>query len=76
MYLTNQQLAELIDCNPTSYKCMRRWLDRNGWPYAIGITGAPKVTKEYHDSRMGGKTAEAVLSSDSEPNFGALINGR
>lgn len=74
MYLTNQQLADLIDCNPTSYKCMRRWLDRNGWPYAIGITGAPKVSKEYHDARMGGvATAE---TAEPEPNFGALLNGR
>ena len=67
MYLTNQQLADLIDCNPTSYKCMKRWLDRNGWPYAVGITGAPKVTREYHDRRLSGTLV--AETPEFEPDF-------
>jgi len=71
MYLTRQQLADLIDCNPSSYKCMCRWLDRNGWPYAVSLTGMPKVSREYHDSRMGG--AAPTAAAEVEPDFDALI---
>jgi hypothetical protein len=54
MYLTPQQLADLIDCAPTSYACMKRWLTRNDWPYVVGLSGLPKVSVAYHDARLSG----------------------
>ena len=70
MYLTTSELSNLIECQKNSYTCMRRWLDKNGWPYAVSITGFPKVTKEYHDTRMSGMKKAAM---EQEPNFGAII---
>jgi hypothetical protein len=71
MYLTREQLAELIDCSPSSLRCMKRWLDHNGWPYVVGRSGFPKVARSYHDSRLGGAMREIVVETQ-EPNFGAL----
>jgi hypothetical protein len=70
MYLTAPQLADLIDCAPNSFACMRRWLDRNGWPYAVGLTGFPKVSKAYHDTRLS--SAAPPAPAEQEPNFGAF----
>ncbi|WP_323507265.1 DUF4224 domain-containing protein [Glaciimonas sp. Gout2] len=70
-YLTTTQLAALIDCSPTSYTCMKKWLDNNGWPYAVGRIGYPKVSLAYHDARLSG-AANPVLEVEFEPNFGAL----
>ena len=68
-YLNAQQLADLIGCAKNSFSCMRRWLDRNNWPYAISISGFPKVSIEYHNSRMKNFT---TTSAAQEPDFGAL----
>lgn len=68
-YLTAIELSELIDCEKNSYACMRRWLDRNGWPYARSITGFPKVSRAFHDAKMNG-IIQAPL--EQEPDFGAL----
>lgn len=69
MYLTAQQLADLIECKKNSHTCMKRWLDKHGWPYAVSITGFPKVTKEYHDFRMSGVIKTPI---EQQPNFGAI----
>lgn len=70
MYINAHQLSLLIDCSPNSYSCMRRWLDRNGWPYAVGLSGFPKVSRAYHDMRLNSTTALPPM--EQEPNFGAL----
>ena len=68
-YLSATQLAELIGCAKNSFACMRRWLDRNGWPYVKSISGFPKVSVSYHDARMNG-TAKSNM--ELEPDFGEL----
>jgi len=70
-YLTAGELADLIECESNSFACMRRWLDRNAWPYAKSITGFPKVSRAYHDARMSGASPQAT-ELEFEPNFAAL----
>jgi hypothetical protein len=72
-YLTACELADLIGCEKNSYACMRRWLQRNKWPYVDSLSGFPKVSRAYHDARMSGSPAAAPADAfDEEPNFGAL----
>ncbi|WP_190275171.1 DUF4224 domain-containing protein [Collimonas fungivorans] len=72
-YLTASQIATLVGCRNNSYSCMRRWLDKNSWPYAKSITGFPIVSRAYHDARMSGtQTGKPSGKVRVEPNFGAL----
>lgn len=73
-YLTAKELAELVDCRPNSFACMRRWLDRGKWPYEKSAVGFPKVSRMYHDARMSGvaPTAAGAAPERIEPNFAAL----
>lgn len=66
-YLTRDELAELVGCQPTSKACMRRWLDRNGWPYQPNRAGFPVVSRRYHDDRLSGHRRDTKLTS--EPDF-------
>ncbi len=72
-YLTRDELAELIGCQPRSLTCMKRWLDRNRWPYAVNIAGVPLVAREYHDARMAGAEARATADADDEIDFEAAL---
>ncbi len=74
-YLTVTELAGLIGCKPRNLACMKRWLERNRWPYAVNIAGVPLVTREYYGARMNGTTPLALptrVEADDEPNFDAL----
>lgn len=68
-YLSATELSSLIDCEPNSFSCMRRWLDRGGWPYACNRRGFPQVSREYHDSRMNGVVKASANDSYAEPDF-------
>ena len=46
---------------------MKRWLDKNGWPYVVTISGFPKVSLAYHDARMNGGINSVAV--EIEPNF-------
>lgn len=72
-YMSAAELAALIGCQPNSYACMRRWLDRGNWPYEKNLVGFPRVARAYHDARMSGvKPALAKSAQRVEPNFAAL----
>ncbi|KVT72411.1 hypothetical protein WK56_13005 [Burkholderia ubonensis] len=77
-YLTTPELAELVGCKPRSLACMKRWLDRNHWPFAVNIAGVPLVAREYYDARMNGTAPpsahvrQARGAAEQEPNFDAL----
>ncbi|VWD15636.1 DUF4224 domain-containing protein [Burkholderia contaminans] len=76
LYLSTVELSELVGCRPRSLACMKRWLERNHWPYAVNIAGVPLVAREYYDARMNG-TAPAPArrpraAASEEPNFAAL----
>lgn len=69
-YLTADELAELIGCAPTSFACMRRYLDRHGWPFEPNLRGFPRVSRAYHDARLSGAaTPGAAPVVDAEPDF-------
>ena len=79
LYLTAHQLAELTGYAVNQYACMRRWLERNRWPFAQDRAGLPKVLRQYHDQRMQGQApapaaspAAANAESFSGPRFDAL----
>lgn len=69
-YLTASDLAELIGCAPTSFACMRRYLERNNWPFEPNLRGFPRVSRAYHDARMSGAAAPgAPQDAGAEPDF-------
>ncbi|MFD1555993.1 DUF4224 domain-containing protein [Paraburkholderia silviterrae] len=70
-YMTRAELAELVGCEPRSLACMRRWLDRNNWPYVTNLAGVPQVIRQYFIDRMSGRAAPAANTED-EPDFSAL----
>jgi hypothetical protein len=69
-YLTADELAELIGCAPTSFACMRRYLERHSWPFEPNLRGFPRVSRAYHDTRMSGAPAPgAPPAAAAEPDF-------
>lgn len=69
-YLTADDLAELIGCAPTSFACMRRYLERNNWPFEPNLRGFPRVSRAYHDARLNGSIGPATPADDAaEPDF-------
>lgn len=68
-FVTCDELAALIGCQPTSRACMRRWLIKNQWPFEQDRNGFPKVLRNYYEQRMMG--AAPVLPKDctNEPDF-------
>jgi len=72
-FLSRDELAGLIGCQPRSLACMKRWLERNRWPYAVNIAGVPQVTREYYEKRMAGAVQPAASSdTEQEPNWAAF----
>jgi len=69
-YLLATELAGLVGCQPNSYACMRRWLDRQAWPYVTSVSGFPSVSRAFHDSVMLGK--QSAPAASSEPDFSSL----
>jgi hypothetical protein len=68
-YLSAIELASLIGCRENSYACMKRWLTKHGWPFAVSISGFPKVARAYHDARMAGTQAAPETQAELEPDF-------
>lgn len=75
-YLCADELAELIECLPNSTYCMKRWLDRNKWPYELNRKGFPKVSRAYYNARMFGQInqSEIFKNTAGEPDFDALMS--
>jgi hypothetical protein len=70
-YLSRDELAELVGCQPRSLTCMKRWLERNGWPYVVNIAGVPLVARDYYEARMTGNAPRAACLEQG-PDFAAL----
>lgn len=68
-YLSAEELASLIGCAPTSFACMRRYLERNTWPFEQNLRGFPRVSRAYHDARMSGSLAQMGVADCAEPDF-------
>lgn len=67
-FLSRDELAELIGCQPTSRACMRRWLEKQGWPFVPDRNGLPKVRRDYYDARMTGCAQPSEPTTATEPN--------
>lgn len=50
MFLTEQELIDLTGYHRP--KSVRKWLDSNGYRYAVGADGWPRVLKESVYSRL------------------------
>ncbi|HEY8606592.1 MAG TPA: DUF4224 domain-containing protein [Noviherbaspirillum sp.] len=70
-YLTAQELAEMISCEPNSYSCMRRYLTKHGWPFEPNRRGFPQVSRNYYDKRMAGELGQSAQNGGDfeEPDF-------
>lgn len=68
-YLSATDLAALIGCAPTSFACMRRYLQRNDWPFEPNLRGFPCVSRQYHDARMSGALQQPGAADGAEPDF-------
>jgi hypothetical protein len=74
IYLSADELAELIGCRPNSYACMRRYLTKYGWPFAQNLRGFPIVSRAYHDARLSGALPHIDdVTPRVAPNFAALV---
>jgi predicted DNA-binding transcriptional regulator AlpA len=69
-YLAADELAELIGCAPNSFACMRRYLERHGWPFEPNLRGFPQVSRAYYLDRMHGALSSAAApAAEAEPDF-------
>lgn len=68
-YLSAEELAALIGCAPNSFACMRRYLQRNSWPFEPNLRGFPRVSRIYHDARMSGVLQQPHAANGVEPDF-------
>ena len=64
-YLRKDELIDLTDRQLPGKQI--EWLKRNGWKFAISASGHPKVSREYHDFRLG--TMENEPDDSQEPDF-------
>jgi len=53
MFLSRDDLKAL--CGLQRPSAVRRWLDRQKWPYVVGADGWPRVLEEIMMERMGGQ---------------------
>ena len=67
-FLSRDELADLVGCQPTSRACMRRWLEKNGWPFEVDRNDFPKVLRSYYSARMTGSAPVTISSAGTEPN--------
>lgn len=73
LFLTADELAELTGY--TAPRSQRKWLDANGYRYAVNANNQPKVARDYLLSRLGvavAGAANAEASTTPRPNYAAL----
>ena len=77
LFLTAEELAELTGYTATAHQ--RKWLDANGYRYALNANNRPIVARDYLLSRLGvtvAAAAETASAAAPRPNFSALANSR
>jgi hypothetical protein len=73
LFLTPDELAELT--GRTSSAGQRKWLDANGYRFAVNANNRPIVAREYMLTRLGVAAvgpADTAAVSMPRPNFAAL----
>jgi hypothetical protein len=71
-YLSADELADLIGCKPNQRLAMAAWLTKNRWPHVLDRNGLPKVSRAFHDAKMGGTSTRAATKYATEPNRAAF----
>jgi len=67
--LSQNELAEVIGCKPSSFSCMRKWLQKNDWPYVVSKSGFPKVAREFYWKVMVNYAETKNNQQSPEPYF-------
>ena len=81
-YLSNEELADLVECKPNQRSKMIAWLSEYRWKFEVGSAGLPRVARGYHDRKMGiadgpvnsKLSDEPYFKSRTEPNYEAFAN--
>lgn len=71
-YLSADELADLIGCKSNQRSAMAAWLLKNRWPHVVDRNGLPKVSRAFHDAKMGGLPTKELTKYATEPNLAAL----
>lgn len=69
LFVSSDELAALIGCQPTSRACMRRWLKKHEWPFEEDRNRFPKVLRSYYEQRMMGTSPKLPKTGANEPNY-------
>lgn len=67
--LTRDEIGELTSREQPA--AQRRWLDANGWCYAVAANGHPKVLRAYAEQRLGLDRPAAPRAD--EPDFSVFV---
>ncbi len=70
LFLTPGELAELT--GRTSPAHQRKWLEANGYRFAVNANNRPIVAREHVLTRLGAAAAPAAPATGVRPNFAAL----
>lgn len=73
-YLSADELAELVDCEPNQRTRMVNWLRKRKWKFEVGASGLPRVARAYHDRVMGIIDEPKRQKHADEPNLKAFAN--
>lgn len=73
LFLTPIELAELTGRSTSAGQ--RRWLDANGYRFALNANGRPIVARGHVLARLGAVQAESNESAAPapRPNFAAIV---
>ena len=72
LFLTPDEVGELT--GRTSAAGQRKWLEANGYRFAVNANNRPMVAREYLLARLGVAVASIDLAATAapRPNFAAL----
>lgn len=73
LFLTPVELAELT--GRTSAAGQRKWLEANGYRFAVNANNRPIVARDYLLTRLGvvaAAVSQPAMLDAARPNFGAL----
>jgi hypothetical protein len=73
-YLSATELADLIQCRPNQHSKMASWLLKRNWKFEVGSTGLPRVSRAYHDRKMGISDVVTQFKLSDTPNLNAFVN--
>jgi hypothetical protein len=71
-YLSADELADLIGCKANQRTAMATWLKKNHWAFVVDRNGLPKVSRAFHDAKMGGTSTRDATKYATEPNRAAF----